>query len=109
MFPIRNAEDRNISPGYTLIAIGIRQQPPTMNNNVKPFQAKGSNKDGRYSGIMWLFLSMLQDGLVGVYQSFDDMNLKDDLLRGIYAFGFEKPSAIQQKAIVPCIEGNNFQ
>jgi superfamily II DNA/RNA helicase len=29
------------------------------------------------------------------------MNLKDDLLRGIYAYGFEKPSAIQQRAIVP--------
>uniref|UniRef100_A0A914R4X7 DEAD-box RNA helicase Q domain-containing protein n=1 Tax=Parascaris equorum TaxID=6256 RepID=A0A914R4X7_PAREQ len=30
------------------------------------------------------------------------MNLKEDLLRGVYAFGFEKPSAIQQRAIVPC-------
>ena len=33
------------------------------------------------------------------YESFDDMGLSDDLLRGIYAYGFEKPSAIQQKAI----------
>ncbi len=32
-----------------------------------------------------------------VVASFDDMNLKDDLLRGIYAYGFEKPSAIQQR------------
>ena len=31
------------------------------------------------------------------------MNLCEDLLRGIYAYGFEKPSAIQQRAIVPCI------
>merc|ERR1719341_2781443 len=31
------------------------------------------------------------------------MNLKEELLRGIYAYGFEKPSAIQQRAIVPCI------
>lgn len=38
-----------------------------------------------------------------VYESFDDMNLKNDLLRGIYAYGFEKPSAIQQRAIVPCV------
>merc|ERR1739844_450336 len=37
-----------------------------------------------------------------VVESFDDMNLKEDLLRGIYAYGFEKPSAIQQRAIVPC-------
>ena len=32
-----------------------------------------------------------------VVSSFDDMNLKDELLRGIYAYGFEKPSAIQQR------------
>jgi hypothetical protein len=32
------------------------------------------------------------------------MNLKEELLRGIYAYGFEKPSAIQQRAIVPCIK-----
>jgi translation initiation factor 4A len=31
------------------------------------------------------------------------MNLKQTLLRGIYAYGFEKPSAVQQRAIIPCI------
>lgn len=40
-----------------------------------------------------------------VCESFDDMNVKENLLRGIYAYGFEKPSAIQQRAIVPCIKG----
>ncbi|CAN0023040.1 unnamed protein product, partial [Heterosigma akashiwo] len=35
------------------------------------------------------------------------MNLCDSLLRGIYAFGFEKPSAIQQKAIMPVISGRD--
>lgn len=33
------------------------------------------------------------------------MNLREALLRGIYAYGFEKPSLIQQRAIVPCIKG----
>lgn len=42
-----------------------------------------------------------------VVESFDDMGLQDDLLRGIYAYGFEKPSPIQQRAIVPCIEGRD--
>lgn len=37
--------------------------------------------------------------------SFDEMNLSEALLRGIYAYGFEKPSAIQQRAILPCIKG----
>ncbi|KAL9649469.1 hypothetical protein ABK040_000708 [Willaertia magna] len=34
-------------------------------------------------------------------KEFDDMNLKEELLRGIYAYGFEKPSVIQQRAILP--------
>eukprot|EP00069_Balaena_mysticetus_P015365 bmy_01738T0 len=40
-----------------------------------------------------------------IVDSFDDMNLSESLLRGIYAYGFEKPSAIQQRAILPCIKG----
>ncbi|NXC38180.1 IF4A1 factor, partial [Penelope pileata] len=40
-----------------------------------------------------------------IVDSFDDMNLSEALLRGIYAYGFEKPSAIQQRAILPCIKG----
>lgn len=42
-----------------------------------------------------------------ITDNFDDMNLKETLLRGIYAYGFEKPSAIQQRAIIPCIKGIN--
>jgi translation initiation factor 4A len=42
-----------------------------------------------------------------VVDNFDDMNLKEELLRGIYAYGFEKPSAIQQRAIVPCVKGHD--
>eukprot|EP00606_Chrysophyceae_sp_TOSAG23-5_P000026 GSChrysophyteH2.ASY1.ANO1.450.1 assembled CDS len=35
------------------------------------------------------------------------MDLKEDLLRGIYAYGFEKPSAIQQRAIKPMLLGRD--
>ncbi|KAJ2532455.1 translation initiation factor eIF4A, partial [Coemansia sp. RSA 1933] len=42
-----------------------------------------------------------------VIDNFDDMNLSDDLLRGIYAYGFERPSAIQQRAIAPVLKGND--
>ncbi|KAM9848817.1 eukaryotic initiation factor 4A-I-like [Aulostomus maculatus] len=37
--------------------------------------------------------------------SFDKMHLRRDLLRGIYAFGLERPTAIQRRAIIPCIKG----
>lgn len=40
--------------------------------------------------------------------SFDNMGLKEDLLRGIYGYGFERPSMIQQKAIVPLIKGKDL-
>ncbi|KAF2224378.1 P-loop containing nucleoside triphosphate hydrolase protein [Elsinoe ampelina] len=39
--------------------------------------------------------------------SFDAMNLKPELLRGVYAYGFERPSAIQQRAIMPVIKGSD--
>lgn len=41
------------------------------------------------------------------YDNFDQMGLREELLRGIYAYGFEKPSAIQQRAIVPCVKGSD--
>ena len=37
------------------------------------------------------------------YESWDDMDLKENLLRGIYAYGFENPSPIQKKAIIPIV------
>ena len=42
------------------------------------------------------------------YDSFDKMALKEDLLRGIYAYGFEVPSPIQQKAIKRLIDGGDL-
>lgn len=44
---------------------------------------------------------------VKAIKSFDDMGLREDLLRGIYAYGFEKPSAIQQRAILPMVGGRD--
>lgn len=44
---------------------------------------------------------------IKVFTSFDDMGLKDELLRGIYAYGFERPSAIQQRGIMPIVEGHD--
>lgn len=39
--------------------------------------------------------------------SFDELNLDDNLLRGIYSHGFELPSVIQKKAIRPIISGRD--
>lgn len=42
-----------------------------------------------------------------VVESFDDMGLKEGVLRGIYGHGFVKPSPIQQKGILPVIQGKD--
>uniref|UniRef100_A0A2N9GCK6 RNA helicase n=1 Tax=Fagus sylvatica TaxID=28930 RepID=A0A2N9GCK6_FAGSY len=44
---------------------------------------------------------------VQVVTSFNDMGLKEELLRGIYSYGFDKPSAIQQRAVVPILLGRD--
>ena len=41
------------------------------------------------------------------YNDFDKMGLKQELLRGVYAYGFEKPSTIQSKAIIPISNGHD--
>lgn len=41
------------------------------------------------------------------YESFEEMNLKNNLLRGIISYGYEKPSPIQSKGIIPVINGND--
>jgi translation initiation factor 4A len=68
-------------------------------------RSNGPSADGAPSGPA----GMEPEGVIEsnwdeVVENFDDMNLKEDLLRGIYAYGFEKPSAIQQRAILPCCQ-----
>jgi len=42
-----------------------------------------------------------------VVDSFDDLDLQEGLLRGIYSYGFERPSAIQQRGIRPILDGRD--
>ena len=42
-----------------------------------------------------------------VTATFDDMGLKENLLSGIYAYGFPAPSAVQQLGIVPILQGRD--
>jgi len=70
-------------------------------------EAEGDRRGG-YDGPA----GMDPDGIIEsnwdeVTENFDDMNLREELLRGVYAYGFEKPSAIQQRAIVPCVRGHD--
>jgi translation initiation factor 4A len=71
-------------------------------------EAREEGRGGGYDGPA----GMDPDGVIDsnwdeVTENFDDMNLREELLRGVYAYGFEKPSAIQQRAIVPCVKGHD--
>jgi translation initiation factor 4A len=39
--------------------------------------------------------------------TFDALELKAELIRGIYGYGFEKPSIIQQKGVLPLLKGKD--
>jgi len=40
-------------------------------------------------------------------EKFDDMNLKEELLRGVYEFGYNNPLPVQQKAILSILRGRD--
>ena len=58
-------------------------------------------------GITEIEDSQIQTNYDKVVYKFDDLNLKEELLRGIYGYGFVDPSAIQQRAILPITEGHD--
>lgn len=41
------------------------------------------------------------------FQKWDDLNIDPNILRGIYSYGFENPSSIQKKAILPISIGKD--
>ncbi|KAJ1345002.1 ATP-dependent RNA helicase eIF4A [Batrachochytrium salamandrivorans] len=55
------------------------------------------------SGLEDLAENDIQTNFTERAETFDEMNLKKELLRGIFAYGFERPSVIQQRAILPVL------
>jgi len=45
---------------------------------------------------------------IKIITGWDELDLDTDLLRGIYAYGYERPSPIQGKAILPIIKGHDI-
>jgi translation initiation factor 4A len=45
---------------------------------------------------------------VPVFETFESMSLSEELLRAIFAYGYERPSMIQQRGIVPIKEGRDI-
>jgi superfamily II DNA/RNA helicase len=50
---------------------------------------------------------VIESSPVSEIKTWDELELEPNLLRGIFGYGFEKPSPIQSKAIKPVIEGKD--
>ncbi|XP_033099788.1 ATP-dependent RNA helicase eIF4A-like [Anneissia japonica] len=77
----------------------------TQDNGPNNDRDKERERDESQDGPPGMDAGLIEGNYDEVHEHFDDMNLKEDLLRGIYAYGFERPSAIQQRAIIPCCKG----
>jgi len=53
-------------------------------------------------------INMDLDDDVPVFNTWDELDIDTNLLRGIYAYGFEKPSPIQSRAIHPIKQGKDI-
>lgn len=52
-------------------------------------------------------LENVGENVIEKISNFDELDLKPEILRGIFTYGFEKPSAIQQQAIKPILSGRD--
>ena len=55
-----------------------------------------------------LELTTLKEEIAEEITDWEQLNLDPRLLRGIFSYGFERPSPIQSKAIKPLIEGKDL-
>ena len=87
----------------------------TINNNETNYNKNQELKDSEFGEGGGEGISEIdyKDDSSMMFQKWDDecIGLNPHLLRGIYAFGFEQPSPIQQKSIIPVtkIQKNGFR
>jgi len=77
-------------------------------NDAPPAEEEGGAPPSTEEGMGGVSEADIESNWEEAIESFDGMDLPEELLRGIYAYGFEKPSAIQQRAIRPTILGRDL-
>jgi hypothetical protein len=82
----------------------FRSEPPP--DNVEGGDAGAPPTEGETPG--HLTDADLESNWDEAIETFDAMEIPEELLRGIYSYGFEKPSAIQQRAIKPVMLGRDL-
>ncbi|KAI5124365.1 hypothetical protein M0805_008969 [Coniferiporia weirii] len=89
----------------SVLAIGALAGPPI--SGAINVATGGYKAVGIYAEFNDVEAAEIESNWDQVVDNFDNMDLKPELLRGIYAYGFERPSAIQQRAIVPVVKGHD--
>ena len=103
-------------PAYELLSHGSEFKPPRpsqLSNHLShPCNSQASSHSSNMadSGIdrkMEEKMEFNTSKEVTVAPTFEQMSLKENLLRGIYAYGYESPSAVQSRAIVQICKGRD--
>jgi superfamily II DNA/RNA helicase len=74
-----------------------KENNPGLNNTAEKIQLNEkvkNHEEPKWDNTNWDEIK--EDEHVSIIETFDEMGLHENLLRGVYAYGFEKPSAIQQ-------------
>ncbi|BBN67762.1 eukaryotic initiation factor 4A-III [Prunus dulcis] len=79
----------------------------TKNSQLQTVGSSGTSERQRSGMASDEKMGRVTSGGIEPITSFDEMGLKDDVLRGIYQYGYEKPSAIQQRAVRSIIGGHD--
>uniref|UniRef100_A0A7S4SST7 RNA helicase n=1 Tax=Alexandrium monilatum TaxID=311494 RepID=A0A7S4SST7_9DINO len=87
-------------PGLRRVAPMLGDRPVTRDELRDGLRGQGV-ADEEEVGKVWESL------LYPLLESFDDADLDEELLRGVYSYGFERPSAVQQRGILPIIDGRD--
>jgi len=90
------------------------EQPVEEENKLTEEEQKAKDEAGKCTSLIawrWFLFPVdeayLKPNWDESVDRFDDMGLKEEVLRGIYGYGFTKPSPIQMKGILPIIQGND--
>ncbi|WVZ77289.1 hypothetical protein U9M48_025173 [Paspalum notatum var. saurae] len=66
----------------------------------------GVEMDQKGSEVIFHEKQLLQNSKdIGIYDTFSEMGLQENLLKGIHQYGLEKPSPVHQRGIVPLCKG----
>eukprot|EP00545_Synedropsis_sp_CCMP1620_P011836 CAMPEP_0119006660 /NCGR_PEP_ID=MMETSP1176-20130426/2445_1 /TAXON_ID=265551 /ORGANISM="Synedropsis recta cf, Strain CCMP1620" /LENGTH=350 /DNA_ID=CAMNT_0006958611 /DNA_START=73 /DNA_END=1122 /DNA_ORIENTATION=- len=100
-----NNQTTNHTDRHDASAFEICEEPEPSHNEEED---AGNAGNGTAAGSCGMTDTEIESNWEETIETFDGLDVPEELLRGIYAYGFEKPSAIQQRAIKPAMLGRDL-